>query len=273
MLYLLATPIGNIADITIRALEILESCKIILCEDTRVASKLISLLQSRNLLSHNDFTYISFHSHNEDSRLKEFNTAFFHNDVVFMSDAGMPCVSDPGAKLVKFMQDNHLPYTILPGVSSVCSAFALSGFEDKGYRFVGFLPHKKQEKISILSGICQSSEICICFESTHRILETINMIAQIAPEIRLFVAKEMTKMYERLFVGSALEIKNSINDVNISGEWVIVLQGSGKLAPTLGLNDIVALEIPPKVKAKLIAKLTNKSVDECYNAMLDKGVK
>ncbi|RAX54191.1 16S rRNA (cytidine(1402)-2'-O)-methyltransferase [Helicobacter sp. 16-1353] len=273
MLYLLATPIGNIADISIRGLEALESCTEILCEDTRTSKKLISLLNSRNLLKNNHFNFTSLHSHNEDSRLDFLGVDFFKNDVIFMSDAGMPCISDPGAKLVQFAQKHKIPYTIIPGASSVLSVVALSGFEGSEFHFHAFLPHKLSEKKQILSQMLENTHINIFFESTHRILESLEVLESIAPECAIFVAKEITKMHEKFYFGKVCEVRAEILNANINGEWAIALKNqNAKKSQVLSLSEVESLSIPPKIKAKIIAKITNKSIEECYNTLI-KGEK
>lgn len=270
MLYLLATPIGNISDITIRALEILEFCNDILCEDTRVSKKLISLLNSRNLLKNTDFNYISLHSHNEDFRIESLGLDFFNKNVALLSDAGMPCVSDPGARVVKFMQKNNLPYTIIPGCSSVLSAFALSGFETKEFKFLGFLPHKFHDKKTTLHKILKEKHINIFFESPKRILNTMEILSELAPKREIFLVKEITKLYEKYYFGTISDVFMQIKNINLNGEWVIVLRENTDIAEskTLDINDINELSIPPKIKAKILSKLTDKSVQDCYNEIL-----
>lgn len=270
MLYLLSTPIGNIADITIRALEVLQNCDKILCEDTRNAKKLVSLLNNRNLLKKLNFTYISMHSHNEDTRLFELGVEFFIDDVIFMSDAGMPCISDPGAKLVHFAQTNNIPYTILPGASSMLSAFCLSGIDSKEFVFLGFFPHKLQEKIKFITNTIMPIKYpCISLESSHRILETLELLSQIIPNAYIFVVKEITKVYERFYYGSSINVYEELKSANINGEWVIVIEAIAKEARYLSLEDIKSITMPPKVKAKILSKLSGKSVKVCYERLIE----
>lgn len=274
MLYLIATPIGNIADITIRALETLEICNYILCEDTRVAKKLISILHSRNLLKNIDFIYISLHSHNEDSRVESLDSSFYqNNNIALISDAGMPCISDPGYKIVKNMQKYNIPYTIIPGCSSVLSAFALSGFGDKNFKFIGFLPHKKQDKISLFHKILSEDNIIICFESPKRILDSMQILNDIEQNREIFLAKEITKTFEKFYFGSTKDVLEKIRVANLNGEWVIVINTSSNDTKKqyLGIEDIISLSIPPKIKAKILSKLTGKNTQDCYNEIINQG--
>lgn len=293
MLYLIATPIGNIADIGIRALKTLESCDEILCEDTRVAKKLITLLNARGLLKKADFHYTSFHSHNESLRLEGFGAElkrlgadFFSKNVAYLSDAGMPCISDPGAKLVAFLQENGLPYSAVSGACSVVLAFALSGFEG-GFSFLGFIPHKLSEKRVFLRNMLESPLHCVCFESPKRILDSLKMLCEFARERKIFIAKELSKMHEKFYFGKIGEVLARLQSENLKGEWVLVISaeqggaeclgdeaqnanlGANQTKKSLNRFDIEALDIPPKIKAKLIARIEGRSPKECYEELLN----
>lgn len=274
MLHLIATPIGNIADISIRAIAVLESCDEILCEDTRVAKKLISLLNERGLLKRADFHYTSFHSHNEFMRIEQFDSGFFDRNVAFLSDAGMPCVSDPGAKLVAFLQKNDLPYSAVSGACSVVLAYALSGFEG-GFSFLGFIPHKFSEKQIFLQNALQSPLHCICFESPRRILDSLELLCKFAPKRKIFIAKELTKMHETLYFGEIYNVYQKLKKANLNGEWAIVIHSAENVmdadngGKTLNRIDIKSLDIPPKIKAKLLAKIDGRTPKECYDELLN----
>ncbi|MGX2981849.1 16S rRNA (cytidine(1402)-2'-O)-methyltransferase [Helicobacter sp. 23-1045] len=273
MVYLVPTPIGNIADISLRALQTLESCDEILCEDTRIAKKLIALLNARGLLKKADFNYTSFHSHNEIARLAQFGTDFFAKNVAFLSDAGMPCISDPGAKLVAFLQKNDIAYSAVSGACSVVLAYALSGFEG-GFSFLGFAPHKLNEKRVFLQNALQSPLHCVIFESPKRVLDSLKLLCESAPNRAIFIAKELTKMHEKFYFGEIGAVYEKLQGENLNGEWVLVVQGAENLSnskESRGLNkiDIKNLDIPPKIKAKLLAKIDGRSVKECYDEILN----
>ena len=273
MVYLVPTPIGNIADISLRALNALESCDEILCEDTRIAKKLIALLNARGLLKKADFNYTSFHSHNENVRIGQFESGFFSKNIAFLSDAGMPCISDPGAKLVAFLQKNDIAYSAVSGACSVVLAYALSGFEG-GFSFLGFIPHKLNEKRVFLRGVVDSALHCILFESPKRILDSLKLLCEFAPNRAIFIAKELTKMHETFYFGEVCEVYERLQGKNLNGEWVIVVRGAEDLSDSKesrGLNkiDIENLDIPPKIKAKLLAKIDGRSPKECYEEILN----
>ena len=141
MLSLVPTPIGNIADISLRSLEVLSVADIILCEDTRVTKKLIHLLKERHNLTMSEPQFLSLHSHNESEFVAKLSPDFFKVNVVYVSDAGMPGISDPGQLLVRYCLDHGVKYDILPGANAVLSAFVASGFCETKMLFLGFLPH------------------------------------------------------------------------------------------------------------------------------------
>ena len=273
MVYLVPTPIGNIADISLRALNALESCDEILCEDTRIAKKLIALLNARGLLKKADFNYTSFHSHNEITRLAQFSADFFSKNIAFLSDAGMPCISDPGAKLVAFLQKNDIAYSAVSGACGVVLAVSVSGFGG-GFSFLGFVPHKLSEKRVFLQNMLQSSLHCVCFESPKRILDSLKLLCEFAPNRAIFIAKELTKMHEKFYFGEVSAVYKKLQGKNLNGEWVIVVRGAEDLSDSKesrGLNkiDIENLDIPPKIKAKLLAKIDGRSPKECYEEILN----
>ncbi len=311
MLSLVPTPIGNLYDITLRGLERLFEAEVILCEDTRIGKKLYMLLQERGLFkiltqaqtSNTQTTqnkcFLSFHSHNQQEFLATLSQDFFMQKVVYISDAGMPCVSDPGAGLVNYCIRHNIEYDILPGASALNVAFASSGIESSNFYFGGFLPHKKNERKKILSFYARLEIPCIWYESPHRLLDTLQDIQEILPNAYICVCKELSKLHQKRYFGNASEIiKNLQISSKIYGEWVLCVQNSAHyesvktfLQSPQGLNeradsqkdanlqylcpqhsisveDILALELSPKAKAKLLAKLTQKPIKLCYEEVL-----
>ena len=234
-----------------------------------MAKKLIALLNARGLLKKADFHYTSFHSHNESLRLESFGADFFSKNVAYLSDAGMPCISDPGAKIVAFLQENALPYSAVSGACSVVLAFALSGFEG-GFSFLGFIPHKMSDKRVFLRNMLESPLHCICFESPKRILDSLNALCEFAPNRKIFIAKELSKMHEKFYFGKVSEVLAQLKSENLKGEWVLVVRGAeeAKVQGALNRFDIESLDIPPKIKAKLIAKIEGRSPKECYDELV-----
>ncbi|BDY12765.1 16S rRNA (cytidine(1402)-2'-O)-methyltransferase [Hydrogenimonas cancrithermarum] len=273
MLTLLPTPIGNIEDISLRALRVLEEADVLLCEDTRVAKKLLHLLSERHGLKHSIEKFISLHSHNEAETLETFDRTFFERNVVYMSDAGMPCISDPGALLVAYCQKHGVEYTVLPGPSAFATAFAASGFTQTHFTFYGFLPHKGKERENALQHLLGQRWPVILYEAPHRLEKLLEELEKAVPERIIFAAKEITKKHERFFKGTPSELKSEITGPLLKGEWVVIVSPAEIEAETsaISLKEIEALDLPPKQKAKLIAKLTGQPVKECYRNLLTKA--
>ncbi|WP_457595923.1 16S rRNA (cytidine(1402)-2'-O)-methyltransferase [Hydrogenimonas sp.] len=273
MLTLLPTPIGNVEDITLRALRVLERAEVVLCEDTRVARKLLGLLWERHGLQNRAHTFISLHSHNETETLASLDPALFEKEVVYMSDAGMPGISDPGAALVRWCRDHGVPYTVLPGPSALVTAYAASGFASTRFLFFGFLPHKGEARREALAEALAQPWPTVLYEAPHRLGKLLDALAEAAPDRRLFLAKELTKRHERYFEGTAPELREAVTGSLEKGEWVVVIDADGDARPQGGFSpeEIEALDLPPRQKAKLLAKATGRPVKECYESVVKKG--
>ena len=261
MLLFVPTPIGNLDDISKRAFLALNDAEIVFCEDTRVTKKLFNLL---NIPLNKEF--ISLHSHNEDKVLSKLDPQILKSkNCIYVSDAGMPGISDPGSKLVKFAQKHNIPYSVIPGANAALTAFVASGFEGD-FCFHAFLPHKGKEREEKLKEILNSGKIAILYESPHRIEKLINELKELIPEREVFLAKELTKIHESFFKAKAKDITIP----NTKGEWVVVID-KDKKAKKLELNyeDIKNLPLPLKEKSKLLAKISNKSAKEIYQELLN----
>ncbi|MCK9374175.1 MAG: 16S rRNA (cytidine(1402)-2'-O)-methyltransferase [Sulfuricurvum sp.] len=268
MLSLVPTPIGNIADISLRALEVFTSAEVMLCEDTRVTKKLFHFLKERYNLVLNDPKFISLHSHNEADFVASLTPDFFNASVVYVSDAGMPGISDPGQLLVRYCIDNALPYDILPGANALLSAFVASGFVQTKMLFLGFLPHKGNDRSSALQEALFNGYTTVLYEAPTRLEKLLCEIAVAAPERAVFLAKEITKKYQRFYHGKAGDLVSQM-EKEIRGEWVVVIEASQGRATSLSEQDILALDIPKKAASKLIAKITGENPKECYTRLLN----
>jgi 16S rRNA (cytidine1402-2'-O)-methyltransferase len=272
LLYFVPTPIGNLDDITVRGLRLLTTTSLIFCEDTRNTKKLITLLKEKhNIQNQIEQKFISFHSHNEQEIIKELNPQeFLNKDFLYVSDAGMPCISDPGNLLVKFAQDNNIKYEVLPGANAALLALVASGFDGSDFYFYGFLPHKSEARKSAYKKILDFTCNVIIYESTHRIVKSIEDLKNIEPNREIFVIKEATKKYEIHFLGSVLEVYEKLKTSNLNGEYAIVIKGKGsftKIHTNLDENDILPLNIPNKQKAKLLSKITGISSNKWYDRL------
>ena len=264
MLAFIPTPIGNLQDISTRSLEILTDADIIFCEDTRVSKKLLSLLN----IPYNEKKFISLHSHNEKDIIANLDISIFDKNIVYMSDAGMPSISDPGCLLVRFAQENDISYEVLPGANAALLAYVASGFCGSEFLFFGFLPHKGKERKAKLQDAIHSNFITIIYESPHRIQKLIDELADHIPDREIFIIKEATKLYEFKKRASSKEIKEAFDSIDKRGEWVVVIDREKKERGVITKEDILSLNIPKKEMAKLLAKLDGRSVKECYNELI-----
>lgn len=269
MLSLIPTPIGNIGDISLRAIELLRSADILLCEDTRVTKKLIHILKERyNTSFKENQEFISLHSHNEKSFVEKLEPSFFEQNIVYASDAGMPGVSDPGQMLVSYCIENSIEYDVLPGANAVLTAFVASGFVETQMLFFGFLDHKGVSRASGLQKALYSGYTTIVYESPYRLEKLLGEINQEEPERKIFIAKELTKKFQRYFHGTAQEILKQL-DNNYRGEWVVVIHaGESQSESAITQKDILALDLPKKVQAKLISKITGENTKIIYQRLL-----
>lgn len=269
MLKLVPTPIGNISDISLRAIEALREADILLCEDTRVTKKLIHILKERyNTSFKEDQRFIPLHSHNEKEFLADLELSFFDQEVVYVSDAGMPGISDPGQLLVRYAQENAIEYDVLPGANALLTAYVASGFVETRLLFWGFLPHKGSDRSASLNGALFSGFATVLYESPRRLKKLLQEIAKEQPKRELFLAKEISKKYQTYFSGNAQELLESIND-NFRGEWVVVISPSERQnLSAISENDILELDLPKKVQAKLICKITQENTKSCYERLL-----
>lgn len=269
MLTLVPTPIGNIGDISLRAIEALSEADTLLCEDTRVTKKLIQILKERyNTSFKEEQHFISLHSHNEKEFIDKLTPAFFEQNVIYASDAGMPGISDPGQALVKYCQDNGVKYDVLPGANALLTAFVASGFVSTKMLFWGFLPHKGKERAASLLGALGSGYTTVLYESPHRLEKLLDELSHEEPSRKIFLAKELTKKYQKYYFGTADEIRQKV-DANLRGEWVVVLEAKETLGSSaISQNDILELDLPKKVQAKLISKITGENTKACYERLL-----
>ena len=268
MVYFIPTPIGNLDDISVRSLKLLSECKTLFCEDTRITKKLLSLLKEKHSCEFCVERFISMHSHNENHLLSTLDMTLFDTTVGYMSDAGMPGISDPGAALIRFCQEKNIPYEVLPGANAALLSYVCSGIDTHQFLFYGFLAHKGVERHQALLEVLNMPYATLLYESPHRIEKLFEELAHFAPERKIFAIKEATKLHERRFFGTSLSVYQEAKTANLKGEWVVVITPATKQAgQAIMKEDILELDLPPKQKAKLLAKLTGMSIKECYNSL------
>jgi len=270
LVYFIPTPIGNLDDMTLRSLKLLSVVHTLFCEDTRITKRLLLLLKEKHNLEFNIENFISLHSHNEQYVLDNIDKSIFDKDVAYMSDAGMPCISDPGSYFVSFCQKKHITYEIIPGANAALLAYAASGFLNPKFTFYGFLPHKGIERQTGLEFIKNSTIPIILYESPHRIEKLAEELNNQIPDVKAIFIKEATKKFEKHFVGTCKDINEQLASANLKGEWVIVIDNELTCkGNAITKEDILDLNLPPKQKAKLLAKVTGLSVKEWYEKFKD----
>jgi len=210
-LYIVATPIGNLKDITFRAIEVLKEVDIVLCEDTRESKK---LLDAYNL----DKKTASLHQHSTDEKIESLLNEF--ENVAYISDAGTPGISDPGNKIVAKAVELGKTVVPVPGVSAIITALSVSGFPTDKFLFLGFMPHKGKQKV--FEEIKNSKHTAVFYESVHRIVKTLNEMKEVLePDREILVARELTKKFETIYRGKVSEIIPMIKE---KGEFVVVVK-------------------------------------------------
>jgi 16S rRNA (cytidine1402-2'-O)-methyltransferase len=222
MLYVVPTPIGNLGDITLRALEVLKSVDLIAAEDTRHSGMLLKHFEIKKPL-------ISFHEHNEAMRTAQLIERLAAGEnVALITDAGMPGFSDPGSRLIRECIARDVPFTILPGSSAILTALAGSGFPMDKFCFRGFLPVKSGQRERALRAAAEHTETTIFFESPYRLVKTLAASVDLMPARQLCVARELTKKFEEFRRGTAAELLAHYEVRPPKGEIVLVISPVGR---------------------------------------------
>lgn len=220
-LYIVATPIGNLEDITLRALRILKEVDYILCEDTRTTQNLLNKYEIKTKT-------MSYHAHSTDGKeVAIINLLKNGKNLALVSDAGTPCISDPGVMLVSNIRKEfglQAKVSPIPGPSALISALSASGISSAEFIFLGFLPHKKG-RIKIFNQIKESDKVIVFYESTHRILKTLASLQTYTPLSKVMIAREITKQFEEFVSGTAEELLVYLNNnkVKQKGEFVVIV--------------------------------------------------
>ena len=224
-IYLVATPIGNLSDISMRAIETLKNVDIIACEDTRNTIRLLNHFEIKGHLT-------SYHEYNKIDKAYELCEKVKEgNNIAFVSDAGMPAISDPGYELVDIAYKEGLEVTVVPGASAVVSALAISGISSRRFAFEGFLPVDKNEKKEILTELSQESRTLILYEAPHRLLKTLKELFEYMGDRNIAIVREITKLHEEVLRGELADIIADYESekIAIRGEYVLVIEGKSLL--------------------------------------------
>lgn len=258
LLYLVATPIGNMGEVSSRTLEVIKEVDLIACEDTRVTGKFLSLLGVSKHL-------VSIREHNEVSASEEVVKKILNGTkVAYMSDAGYPCISDPGARLVKLALQNEINVTTISGPNAALNALVASGLCEDHFYFHGFLDAKESVKLEELRKLAKREETLIFYEAPHRIQKTLQAMFTILGNRRACIARELTKKYEE-FIRGGLEELSQIDPETLKGEMVIVVEGSlGEIKPDVNNDEIIQM-VKNLVNMGLTTKDAIKKVAEATN--------
>ena len=269
--YVVATPIGNLADLTERAKQVLTSVDVIACEDTRHTAKLLQHLGLRKPL-------LSVHEHNERERVEQIARHLEQGQsMALVSDAGTPLISDPGYPLVQALRARGLNVSPIPGVSAIITALSAAGLPTDRFTFEGFLPHKSGAKREKLLAQEQEARTLVYYESKHRILDTLEVMAEVfGAERQACVARELTKTFETFYHGTLPDILSQLQaDADQQkGEFVVMIAGNPNPAPASEVDSnklfrLLLAELPPKKAAAIIADLTGENKKELYQKALE----
>jgi 16S rRNA (cytidine1402-2'-O)-methyltransferase len=260
-----ATPIGNLEDVTLRVLRELREADVVLCEDTR---------HTRGLLERHgiDARLVSYHEHNESKRVAELLPRLAAGErVALVSDAGMPGINDPGARLIVAALDAGVPVTVLPGPSAVETALVASGLVGERYQFLGYLPRGEKALAAVWDELARWPWPAVAFESPQRLPKTLRSLASAQPDRPVAVCRELTKKFEEVVRGNAVEVAERFTEPP-KGEIVLVLGAAevarNEAAGVDAVAELVAAGLPRRQAADIVARLTGASKNALYRSSL-----
>lgn len=275
-LYIVGTPIGNLGDITIRAIETLKSVDVILAEDTRQTLK---LLNHFNIQKH----LVSYHRHNEDEKIK--NVVEFLDsgkNLALVSDAGMPIISDPGQNLIKYLVANEYDIVTIPGVTAVITAIVKSGLDSTRFTFEGFLSVNKKQRKKRLEDLKNEERTMVFYEAPHKLLATLKDMYSILGNRNICIARELTKIHEEYIYTTLKDAILKVEEYGIKGEIVLLIEGKDlniiEQEKLLELNNIDVKElvkeyiskgVTKKDAIKQVAKQKGVNKNEVYKECID----
>ncbi len=266
ILYIVGTPIGNLKDITYRAVEVLKSVDLIACEDTRHSLKLLNFYEIKKpLVSY----YKEKEQYGSDKIIEELLRG---KTVALITDAGMPCVSDPGSVLVLKAREHGIKIEVVPGPSAVIAAYALSGDLNNGFMFIGFLPPKNKERNLIFEQLYNLTKPFIIYSAPHDVKKDLQCIYEALGNREVVMAKELTKIHESVITGKISQILNEQEE--FKGEYVVIikpLENKEKeyIDPKEKLNELIALGVDKKEAIKKVSKMTGLVKDDVYKIFLE----
>lgn len=273
ILYVVATPIGNLEDITLRALRILKEVDYILCEDKRVTLKLLNKYGIKKRL-------INYHKFNENERL-EYITRLLKEgkNIALVSDAGTPLIWDPGSKLISFLRKDNLNIVSVPGPSALTSVLSICPLDTSEFLFLGFLPPEKSKRNKIIASLKEKTKTIIIFIAPHDLKKYVIEIYDFYPDAEIFCGRELTKFYEEIWIGKIKDFLAIIEKKKIKGEMVLVINLRDKTNNNLISNDELLNKIKTYIKdghslketSKVLAKELNLSSKKLYDLYIGRS--
>ena len=267
-LYIVATPIGNLGDISQRARDVLEKADVIAAEDTRVTKKLLTLL---GIFGRKKF--IKYEDHTENDKYQEIIDIINDGNIVaLVSDAGSPLISDPGYKLVRECRKQGVMVTTIPGCCAVISALQLSGLPTNRFMFAGFIPNKDKARLDLFNELKNINTTLVFYETANRITKTLTAIEEVLPNREIAIVREISKLYEECISGFAKDIIIKIEENPIKGELVIVIEPPKDNSDNIDINEVIKEELKNfslKQAVKNITEKYNLKRNEVYEKALE----
>lgn len=270
LLYIVATPIGNLSDISERAVDVLKQVSLIAAEDTRHSKTLFERFGIKTKVT-------AYHEHNEEKVTQQLIQQIQKGEsVALISDAGTPLINDPGYNLVVSAHDNKIQVVPIPGPSAIITALSASGLPTNKFIYEGYLPAKNNARETRLKELKNESRTLVFYEAPHRIVESLKVMQEIlGGERRITIARELTKQFEQIVRAPLNQINEKLEteEIKHKGEFVVIVQGAKEIAisdeEVLRINQILSEKLSPKDAAGLTAKITGKKKNDVYKLALD----
>lgn len=272
MLYIVPTPIGNLEDITLRALNVLKSVTLIACEDTRTSGKLLNHFGIKTPM-------ISYHKFNESKRAQELITKLIAgDDIAIISDAGTPGISDPSSYLIKEAIANEIKIDVLPGATALIPALVISGLDTTSFTYMGFLPEKNKDKVATLELVKNYPHSVVFYVSPHSLHDTLTDLLKYLGNRKVAIVREISKLFQTVYRDTLEYFVNNFSDITLKGEFVLVVEGSKEVAFS---EEFILQEAKRRLAAgeslSIIVKVMSKEFsfkkNNLYQLLLDNNIK
>jgi len=268
-LYVVGTPIGNLEDISLRALRILREVDLIAAEDTRTTRKLLARYGIETPLT-------SYHEHNKLTKLDYLLETLRQKDVALVSEAGMPGLSDPGYELIRAAIERGIPVVPVPGPSALVTALVVSGLPTDSFVYLGFLPRRREERRRLLESVARERRTLVAFEAPHRLLATLADLKEVLGDRRIAIARELTKVHEEVWRGTTDEALARFEEAPPRGEFTLVIEGAREARwdeerVRRALRRMLGEGVGTREAVKAVAELAGWPKREVYELALEEG--